>query len=148
MARESRHSQARPIEQVIQIAAFRSELRTFLHHGEQVARRWRLTPQRFLLLLAIKGAPDRSGRLSLTEIADRLSLSRNTVTELCARAEEAGLLRREDAEDDRRLVYLELTDEGNRRLFGALDEMDGHRGEITQAFDALTQSFRKASRRR
>ena len=73
----------------------------------------------------------------MTEIADRLSVSRNTVTELCSRAEEVGLVRREDAEEDRRLVYLELTEEAERRLYGALNEMDRHRGEIAQAFDEL-----------
>jgi DNA-binding MarR family transcriptional regulator len=135
-----------PIEQIIQIATFRAELRTFLRHSEQVARRWQLTPQRFLLLLTIEGAPDRSGRLSLTEIAERLSLSRNTVTELCSRAEEAGLLSRDDAEEDRRLVYLELTREAERRLFGALNEMDEHRGDISKAFDELTRSVRQARR--
>jgi DNA-binding MarR family transcriptional regulator len=147
MAATSRQSDAPPpIEQIIQIATFRAELRTFLRHSEQVARRWQLTPQRFLLLLTIAGAPDRSGRLSLTEIAERLSLSRNTVTELCSRAEEAGLLSRDDAEEDRRLVYLELTREAERRLFGALNEMDEHRGDISKAFDELTRSVRQARR--
>jgi len=148
MARKSRHSDTPPIERIIQIAAFRSELRTFLRHSEQVARRWQLTPQRFLLLLTIKGAPDRTGRLSLTEIADRLSLSRNTITELCSRAEEAGLVRRDDAEGDRRLVYLELTEEAERRLYGVLNEMDRHRGEIAQAFDELMSSFRQTATRK
>jgi DNA-binding MarR family transcriptional regulator len=148
MAPKSRHSNAPAIEQIVHIATFRSELRTFLRHSEQVARRWQLTPQRFLLLLTIKGAPDRTGRLSLTEIADRLSLSRNTITELCSRAEEAGLVRRDDAEEDRRLVYLELTEEAERRLYGALNEMDRHRGEIAQAFDELTRSFHQTATRK
>jgi len=143
MAPTSRQSDTPPIEQIIQIATFRAELRAFLRHTEQIARRWQLTPQRFLLLLTIKGAPDRSGRLSLTEIADRLSLSRNTVTELCSRAEDIGLLSRDDAEEDRRLVYLELTREAERRLFGALKEMDEHRADLAKAFGELTRSFRK-----
>ena len=84
----------------------------------------------------------------MTEIADRLSVSRNTVTELCSRAEEVGLVRREDAEEDRRLVYLELTEEAERRLYGALNEMDRHRGEIAQAFDELTRSFRHTATRK
>jgi DNA-binding MarR family transcriptional regulator len=143
MAPTSRQSDTPPIEQIIQIATFRAELRAFLRHTEQIARRWQLTPQRFLLLLTIKGAPDRSGRLSLTEIADRLSLSRNTVTELCSRAEDIGLLSRDDTEEDRRLVYLELTREAERRLFGALKEMDEHRADLAKAFGELTRSFRQ-----
>jgi DNA-binding MarR family transcriptional regulator len=133
------------VEQVIHIAAFRSKLRAFLRRSEQTARRWHLTPQRFQLLLTVKGAPDRSGRLSMTEIADRLSLSVNTITELCARAEQAGLLCRSEAEADRRLVYLEVTAEGERRLYGALREMNLDRGEVAEAFEELTESFRRAT---
>jgi len=96
------------------------------------------------ILALLLGDPDLE--LSLTEIADRLSLSRNTVTELCSRAEEVGLLSRDDAEEDRRLVYLELTREAERRLFGALNEMDEHRGDISKAFDELTRSVRQARR--
>jgi DNA-binding MarR family transcriptional regulator len=137
-----------PLEQIIHIAAFRSRLRVFLRHSEEIARRWQLTPQRFLLLLTVKGAPDGSGRLSVTEIADRLCLSLNTVTELCARAEEAGLVGRDTPEEDRRLVYFGLTGEGERRLGGALREMEQYRAEVAEAFDELTRSFRLATSRR
>jgi DNA-binding MarR family transcriptional regulator len=133
-------------EQIIHIAAFRCELRSFLRHTEEVARRWRLTPQRFLLLLAIKGAPDGSERLSLTEIANRLHLSRNSVTELCSRAEEVGLVYREQSDEDLRVVYVRLTREGEKRLRGALLENDEYRAEVTDAFSELTASFQAASR--
>jgi DNA-binding MarR family transcriptional regulator len=62
-------------------------------------------------------------------------------------AEEVGLLSRDDAEEDRRQVYFELTGEAERRLFGALNEMDEHRGDIAKAFDELTRSFRQTTRR-
>ena len=41
-------------------AALRAAVRLFLRRGEQVARAAGLTPQRQLLLLMIKGAPDGS----------------------------------------------------------------------------------------
>ena len=43
------------LDQIIRIASFRCRLRAFIRHSEQVARRWDLTPQRYLLLL--KGRP-------------------------------------------------------------------------------------------
>jgi len=135
-------------EQIIHIAAFRRELRSFLRHTEDVARRWQLTPQRFLLLLVIKGAPSGSERLSLTEIANSLYLSRNSVTELCARAEEVGLVYREQSESDLRVVYVGLTREGERRLCGALLENEEYRAEVTDAFAELAASFRATSRGR
>jgi DNA-binding MarR family transcriptional regulator len=135
------------IERYVTIAEFRSHLRTFLQHNERACRRRGLTPQRYQLLLAIKGAPDRSERLSFTEIAETLQLSRNTVTELCARAEDAGLLRRERSETDLRVVYLRVTPEGERRLSGVIRDTDGDRAELVSAFTELTEAFRVAARR-
>ncbi|HEY5294072.1 MAG TPA: hypothetical protein VIJ70_01185, partial [Gaiellaceae bacterium] len=55
-----------PLERVMRVAEFRAGLRAFMHRSEQSARTWGLTPQRYSLLLAIKGAQDGSERLSLT----------------------------------------------------------------------------------
>jgi DNA-binding MarR family transcriptional regulator len=131
------------LDQIMRIAAFRWQLRAFLRHSEEVARGWGLTPQRYLLLLTIKGSPGGTERISIGEVADRLSLSRNTVTETCTRAEQAGLIRREAGEDDRRVVYLRLTAEGERRLCGAVLAIEQHREAIADAFDELTASFDK-----
>jgi DNA-binding MarR family transcriptional regulator len=137
-----------PLDEIIHIAAFRSELRAFLRHSEAIARRWQLTPQRYMLLLAIKGAPDGSERMSITDLANRLSLSANTVTELCARAEAAGLVDREPAIHDLRVVYMRLTQEGERRLCGALLESESARAELIDAFGELAKSFGRATRPR
>ena len=106
------------------MADFYAALRTFLRCSEEASRRCRLTPQRFLLLLMIKGAPDRSERLSFREVAERLKLSRNSVTGLVARGEQAGLIRRERSATDRRVIHLRLTPEGERRLLEALAASD------------------------
>lgn len=135
-----------PVEKAQRVAAFRAALRTFLGRTEEVARRCGLTPQRYLLLLMVKGAPDGSERLRLTDLAELLKLSRNTVTELVARAEEADLVRREAGTDDRRVVLVALTREGERRLALAVDENEQHRRELAQSFGALAETFREAER--
>jgi DNA-binding MarR family transcriptional regulator len=94
----------------------RAALREFLRASEQTARRNKLTPQRYGLLLMIKGAPDGSERSTVTELARRLQLAQSTVTELVRRAEAAGLVERESSADDGRVAYLSLTGEGERRL--------------------------------
>ncbi len=71
-------------------------------------------------------------------------VERNTVTELCARAEEAGLIAREASELDRRVVYLRLTDEGDRLLQRALAETGAVRRELLDAFERLADTFRAA----
>ena len=80
------------LQDVIAVAEFRSALRHFLRRREKIARRSGLTPQRYLLLLMIKGAPDGSEQSTVTELADRLQLAQSTVTELVRRAEEVGLV--------------------------------------------------------
>src|ERR671923_370984 len=113
---------------VMEVAEFREALRRFLRLSERVARTSGLTPQRYLLLLMIKGASDGSEQSTVTELADRLQLAQSTVTELVSRAEEAGLISREQSQTDARVAHLRLTDEGERRLehaFTALaDERD------------------------
>jgi DNA-binding MarR family transcriptional regulator len=133
-----------PLQRVIRIATFRSQLRSFLRHSERRCLSLGLTPQRFVLLLLIDGAPDGSRRASFTDLAARLELERNTVTELCARAEEAGLIVREPSALDLRVVSLRLTKEGDRLLQRALAETDDARRELLEAFESLADAFRAA----
>jgi DNA-binding MarR family transcriptional regulator len=69
------------------VAEFRAELRQFLRRTERIARQSDLTPQRYLLLLMVKGAADGSERSTVTELAERMQLAQSTVTELVSRAE-------------------------------------------------------------
>jgi DNA-binding MarR family transcriptional regulator len=134
------------VRRAMRIAEFRAGLRTFLRRSEDVSRRNALTPQRFLVLLMIKGAPDGSEHLTFTALTERLKLGRNTVSEIVARCEAAGLVARERSAVDRRNVYLRLTPEGDRRLAAALDETDADRRDLARVFRALSSSFREASR--
>ena len=129
---------------VVQIADFRVALRTFVARSDAIVREVGLTSQRYLLLLVIKGAPDRSERARFTDVAERLSLDRTTVTELVARAERAGLIRREPSEDDRRAVYLRLTTEGEARLGQAISALEGERRALAEAFGRLRTTFRNS----
>jgi DNA-binding MarR family transcriptional regulator len=125
-------------EEVIRVATFRAALRRFLRHTEQVARRCGLTPQRHLLLLMVKGAPDRSERSTVSELAERLQLAQSTVTELVTRAEGAGLLERRQSNDDARVTHVMLTGEGERRLQCAVRAMGEDRRALS---DALRDSM-------
>ena len=136
-----------PLERIQRIAEFRASLRTFLAHSERASRAWGLTPRRYLLLLSIKGAPDGSERMNVTDVADRLKLSQNTVSELCQRAEDAGLVEREHSPGDARVVCLKLTNEGEYRLAGALAESERYRRELMSGFRALAETFRASTRR-
>jgi len=125
------------IDDVIAVADFRAALRSFLRQSERVARQSGLTPQRYLLLLMIKGAPDGSAQSTVTELARRLQLAQSTVTELVSRAEESGLVERKQSGRDGRVAYLRLTEEGERRLHMSFTGLDTERQQLREAVDHL-----------
>src|SRR5436190_21076461 len=121
-------------------AEFRASLRRFLRRSERVARASGLTPQRYLLLLMIKGAPEGSEQSTVTELAERLQLAQSTVTELVRRAEEVGLVEREQSASDGRVAYLRLTPEGETRLGRAFTDLAAERRDLREAFARLDQA--------
>src|SRR6266566_9710310 len=118
------------VDEIARVAEFRAALRAFLRRSERIARQCGLTPQRYLLLLMIKGAKDGSEQSTVTELAERLQLAQSTVTELVRRAEEVGLLQRERSPDDGRVAFLRLTPEGDRRLTKAFTSNEQERQEL------------------
>ncbi|HEY4412615.1 MAG TPA: MarR family transcriptional regulator [Gaiellaceae bacterium] len=125
------------IADVIAVAEFRAALRSFLRQSERIARQSGLTPQRYLLLLMIKGAPDGSGQSTVTDLARRLQLAQSTVTELVSRAEESGLVERKQSGRDGRVAYLRLTTEGERRLNLSFTGLEVERQQLREAVDQL-----------
>jgi DNA-binding MarR family transcriptional regulator len=117
-------------DEYVRVADFRSALRRFLRRSENVARASGLTPQRYLLLLMVKGAPDGSQRSTVTALADRLQLAQSTVTELVDRAEAAGLVSREPSGVDGRVAHVRLTAEGERRLTEAFTGLESERRHL------------------
>jgi DNA-binding MarR family transcriptional regulator len=122
---------------IVAVAEFRAALRQFLRRTERIARQAGLTPQRYLLLLMVKGAPDGSEQSTVTELSERLQLAQSTVTELVSRAEETGLIEREQSHTDARVAYLRLSDEGERRLMQAFTGLATERSNLRNAFAHL-----------
>ena len=120
------------------VASFRAALRRFLRRSERVARSSGLTPQRYGLLLMIKGAPGGDEKSTVTELSERLQLAQSTVTELVRRAETAGLIQREQSQRDARVAYLRLTPEGERRLMLSFTELATEREQLQNAFASLS----------
>ncbi|MBU3031345.1 MarR family winged helix-turn-helix transcriptional regulator [Paracoccus marinaquae] len=70
----------------------------------------------------------RSGAVSVRDINIRVNLDKSMVSRAATRLEEAGMVRKSEHETDRRLIVLELTDEG-RALMRRL-------GRIAEEFQA------------
>ncbi len=126
-----------PITQaeVLQAAEFRRLLRRFLAHGDAGVRRAGLTPQRYLLLLAVKGAPDGSETRSIGRLSDDLQLAQSSVTELVDRAEAAGLVARAAGNSDARTVLVRLQPAGEERLMAALAAVRAEREQLLAHLD-------------
>jgi DNA-binding MarR family transcriptional regulator len=129
-----------PPDDVKRVADFRATLRAFMRKSERNARASGLTPQRYLLLLMIKGAPDGREQSTVTELADRLQLAQSTVTELVRRAEEVGLIARAQSDADARVAHLKVTEEGERRLALAFTSNEQERDELRAAIARLDRS--------
>src|SRR5262252_4611707 len=128
---------APPAADVAAVAEFRAALRRFMRVSERNARGSGLTPQRYLLLLMIKGAPNGRETSTVTELAERLQLAQSTVTELVSRAEEIGLVEREQSDSDGRVTNLRLSPEGERRLMLAFTTNEQEREELRAAIAHL-----------
>lgn len=130
---------ARPptAEEAARVAAFRTALRRFERETERAARASDLTPRWYLLLLLVKGSPDLDERSTVSELSQRLHLAQSTVTELVARAEAAGLLRREPSAADGRVAHISLTAEGERRFARAFRSLAAERRAIRDVIGRL-----------
>jgi DNA-binding MarR family transcriptional regulator len=129
-----------PLDEYVRVAEFRASLRRFLRRTERIARDSGLTPQRYLLLLMIKGAADGSSRSTVTALAERLQLAQSTVTELVGRAEEAGLVTREASAVDGRVAHLALTERGHDLLAAAFTGLEAERRHLLASLANLERA--------
>ena len=117
----------------------RTGLRRFLHWSEEQAHSAGLTPAQHQLLLAIRGHA--SGPPTIGEVAGHLLLRHHSVVGLVDRAEHAGLLERRVDPGDGRVVRLQLTPTGLRRLEALaaahLEEIEGPGPHLRPVRDAL-----------
>ncbi len=115
------------------LAEFRYQVRRFLRFSEDAARAAGLEPQQHQLLLAVKGLPT-GEEPSIGELAERLQIRHHSLVELADRLEERGLVRRRRGDEDRRKVFVELTETGEQVLARLSVE---HRSELQSAGRSL-----------
>jgi DNA-binding MarR family transcriptional regulator len=117
-----------------QLSEFRYQMRRFERFSEQAAQAEGITPLQYLLLLHVKGYPDRVWA-TIGELAERLQAQHHGVVALVSRCEANGLVERRNSERDRRQVEVHLLPEGER-LLARLAEL--HRAELRSLEGAFT----------
>jgi len=93
------------------LSEFRYQLRRFLRFSENAVKAEGLTPLQYLLMLHVRGFPGRDWA-TVGELAERLQMPHNGVVSLITRAENAGLVSRQQSREDRRQVEVRLTPDG------------------------------------
>lgn len=118
------------------LANFRYALRRLARQTELEAREVGLSPQQYLLLLNIKGFPGRTWA-NITELAERLQVRHNAVIGLVNRAEERGLVTRQQDPDasDRRVVQIHLTTTGETLLHRMARALHDERELVRKAIE-------------
>jgi len=96
------------------LAEFRYRLRGFLKFSEHEAAKIGLNPQQHQALLAIKGAPQGQGHVTIGILAERLGIRHNSAGELIDRLIMNGLAVRRSNPEDRREVLIDLTNRAER----------------------------------
>jgi len=97
------------------LSDFRYRLRSFLRFSEDSARANGITVLQYQLLLHTQGFPGRDWA-TIGELAERLQAQPHGVVALVSRCEEAGLVRRQPSQTDRRQVEVHLLPAGRRKL--------------------------------
>ena len=95
------------------LSHFRYQLRRFLRWSEQLTRRSGVTNLQYLLMLHIKGFPQREWA-TVGELAERLQAQHHGVVALVSRCEALGLVERRPGRTDGREVEVHLTRKGER----------------------------------
>jgi MarR family transcriptional regulator, 2-MHQ and catechol-resistance regulon repressor len=79
-----------------------------------------LTGSRFILLRLLYASPDK--RLTMSEIAANMNLGANGATQLVDAMARAGLVKRETADNDKRMIYAALTARGEKLFSEVMPE--------------------------
>jgi DNA-binding MarR family transcriptional regulator len=119
------------------LSEFRFQIRRFERFSETAVQAEGITPLQYLLLLHIKGYPNREWA-TVGELAERLQAQPHGVVALVTRCEALALVKRQPSPTDGRQVEVHLLPKGERILehLAALhrDELNSLKGQFTVPF--------------
>lgn len=116
------------------LSEFRFQIRRFERFSEDIVQQHGITSLQYLLLLHIKGYPERD-HASVSELAVRLQAKPHGVVALVTRCEALRLVQRRRSESDRRVVEIHLLEKGEELLTILADL---HRAELRSLTGVFT----------
>jgi DNA-binding MarR family transcriptional regulator len=120
------------------LAAFRYNLRQFLHFSESAAETAGVTPRQHQALLAIKGFPGRDS-VTIGELAEQLQIAHHSAVGLVDRLAAQKLIFREASIEDRRQVYVRLSVHGTEVLQKLTNVHKDELRRLTSVFSDLNR---------
>lgn len=125
------------IESHERILLWRSSVQSFLHGSKAILKRHGVSTKAYHAMLEIWAVPNNKG-LSVGDIADLIHVAHNSavgvVDQLCRK----GLTVRKRDATDRRVVHVQLTDQGRMALAALVDD---HLRELNKVSADLRQVF-------
>lgn len=97
------------------LSNFRYQVRRYLRWSEQLTRRAGVTNLQYLLMLHVRGYPEREWA-TITELAERLQSQHHGVVALVSRCEKLGMVERRPGRSDGREVEIHLTRKGEKSV--------------------------------
>lgn len=91
--------------------------RTFV---ERMTRQESLTQNQILLLFQLQ----LEGSLNISDIAERFVISHGSASFMCNKLEEEGLVEKLRTQEDRRLVNIVITEQGERRMLRLFEDIE------------------------
>lgn len=84
---------------------------------ERITRQESLSNNQIMLLFQLR----LTGSLNITDISERFVITPGAASSMCDKLEDAGLIERIRTKEDRRVVHIRLTGEGERRILRLFD---------------------------
>jgi DNA-binding MarR family transcriptional regulator len=122
------------------LAAFRYNLRQFLHFSESAAETAGVTPRQHQALLAVKGFPGRDS-VTIGELAEQLQIAHHSAVGLVDRLAAQKLIIREAGSEDRRQVYVRLSARGAEVLQKLTNAHKDELRRLASVFSDLNRTF-------
>lgn len=104
------------------LVALRRVMRATDLHSKQLVKQVGLTAPQLLIMQTL----NQEGSMTAGELAERVSLSQATVTTILDRLQARDMISRERSEQDRRRVFVLLTDEGREKIQNAPRPLQDH----------------------
>jgi DNA-binding MarR family transcriptional regulator len=106
---------------ISRIRLWRSSVQAFLHGSKAILKQHGVSTRAYHAMLEIWAAPEEQG-LSIGMLADLIHLRHNSAVGVADQLCKKGLAVRKRADADKRVVYVQLTDEGRMALAALVDD--------------------------